>query len=93
VILSTRLPLLEDRAAARQFTIDLVRAAKPLLREGAVDRVYVEGGATAAALVQELGWSALEVIGEIAPGVTTLKPHALKMLLTIKPGSYPGWPW
>lgn len=54
--------------------------------------VAVEGGATAAAIVQVLDWRELTVAGVWAPGVVTLRPaRAPRCRLTIKPGSYP-WP-
>jgi D-threonate/D-erythronate kinase len=55
-------------------------------------QIAVEGGATAAAVVQALGWSELTVAGAWAPGIVTLQPaRAPRCRLTIKPGSYP-WP-
>ena len=54
--------------------------------------IIVSGGATASMIVRRLGWSALRVIGEAGPGVTTLAPEGRPgRLLTVKPGSYP-WP-
>ena len=54
--------------------------------------VYIEGGATAAAIAEALEWRTFDVAGALAPGVVTLKPdEAKQILLTIKPGSYP-WP-
>jgi uncharacterized protein YgbK (DUF1537 family) len=60
-------------------------AARPL-------RLIVEGGATAAALTDALGWSAFQVLGSLAPGVVLMQPRrAPHMQMLIKPGSYP-WP-
>jgi uncharacterized protein YgbK (DUF1537 family) len=55
--------------------------------------VYAEGGATAAELVRQLGWRQMKVLKELAPGVTTLSLLNRQLpLLTLKPGSYAGWP-
>lgn len=51
----------------------------------------VEGGATAAVLLQKLGWTLLTVDGELATGVVVLKPRGGKLSLVLKPGSYE-WP-
>jgi uncharacterized protein YgbK (DUF1537 family) len=55
--------------------------------------LVVEGGSTAAAITAKLGWSVLDVLGQHAPGVITLRPRAASsdLMLTLKPGSYP-WP-
>jgi len=49
--------------------------------------LVIEGGATAFAILQRLGWRTLRVVAEPAPGVVTLAHNA--SLVTLKPGSYP----
>jgi uncharacterized protein YgbK (DUF1537 family) len=57
-----------------------------------VSCIHAEGGATAAALVRQLGWQRFQVERELAPGVVGMRVRATPNLwLTIKPGSYP-WP-
>ena len=51
----------------------------------------LEGGGTAAAVLQALGWSDLEVIEEVAPGTALLHPVGQSCRVLVKPGSYP-WP-
>jgi uncharacterized protein YgbK (DUF1537 family) len=52
----------------------------------------VEGGATAAKLVRDLGWQRLNVLRELAPGVVTLgAADGGECAMTMKPGSY-SWP-
>jgi uncharacterized protein YgbK (DUF1537 family) len=92
VILNIGLPLVEERSAARQLALDLVDIAARVLKSCAIGTVYVEGGATAVALVRQMQWQNLEVIREIAQGVVTMRPAGSTALLTMKPGSYPGWP-
>jgi uncharacterized protein YgbK (DUF1537 family) len=54
--------------------------------------LLVEGGATAAALLDRLNWRTLTVVAQRAPGVVALRPmKSLQQLLVLKPGSYP-WP-
>ena len=53
----------------------------------------VEGGATAAELAGEMGWTCLAAVpSPELPGVSALRPVATREpLLLVKPGSYP-WP-
>jgi uncharacterized protein YgbK (DUF1537 family) len=92
VILNVGLPLISDRAIARSLTGHLVRIAQLVIRNSNPDHIYVEGGATAAALLRKMNWHHCEVVEELAQGVATLAiagDNAVKV--TIKPGSYM-WP-
>ena len=55
--------------------------------------VFVEGGASAAALIRRSGWTRLRVVHRFAPGVVTLSPHGApgSPTVTTKAGSY-AWP-
>ena len=92
VIVSTPANIVSDLRLARQLSLQLVELAAVVLRIATIDRICVEGGATAAALIRKLEWDIFDVVEEIAPGVTTLAPRDAGLLLTVKPGSYPGWP-
>ena len=92
VILSVGLPIVREHAVARLLSFQLVQLAEKVLRQTQVDRVYAEGGATAAALVQRMNWTRLRVLEEVASGVATLGVNENSaMRLTMKPGSYV-WP-
>ena len=70
----------------------LARAAADVLRDNSVERLLLEGGATAAAVVHELGWTRLCACKVAAPGIGTLRPFELAApIVSIKPGSY-DWP-
>lgn len=60
---------------------------------GVFNELVVEGGATAATIVRQLGWARLDVVHEWSPGIVTLRPASggRAIALTLKPGSYP-WP-
>jgi uncharacterized protein YgbK (DUF1537 family) len=93
LVLTIGRPLIEQRVVAWKLAQHLAEIAALVIEHEKPDRVYAEGGATAAALVRRLGWSRMKVLEELAPGVITLSlPERKKPLLTIKPGSYPGWP-
>jgi uncharacterized protein YgbK (DUF1537 family) len=54
--------------------------------------LFIEGGATARAIVEEFQCDRLVCVGELGPGCTVLKPADDESLtLVVKPGSYP-WP-
>ena len=92
VLLTVGLPPVRDPRISRGLSGHVVRIAEAALRRVDVGRVYAEGGATAAELVWRMGWSRLQVLRELAPGVATLAVTGGKpILLTIKPGSY-AWP-
>lgn len=92
VLLNVGLPQVRDVQVAQQLSDSVVRIAERVLRRVKVERIFAEGGATAAELVRRMGWPRLEVIRELAPGVATLALNAERsVLLTIKPGSY-AWP-
>lgn len=49
--------------------------------------LIIEGGATAFAVLQELGWTEFELVGQLAQGVVALRHDNTTIIL--KPGSYP----
>ncbi len=92
VILNVGLPQVRDVEVARRLSEHVVRVAERVLRRLPVERVFAEGGATAAELVRRMEWKRLEVVRELAPGVATLAVgDRQKTFLTIKPGTY-AWP-
>jgi uncharacterized protein YgbK (DUF1537 family) len=92
VILAVGLPLVRNAQVAKRFFRNVVEVAGSVIKQVPIAHVYAEGGATASELVQCMGWSRLQVEGELAPGVATLSVGSSQStLLTIKPGSY-AWP-
>ena len=68
----------------------LVTTKYPLLLEGDKGRLHliIEGGATAWATLQALGWTEFEIQRQVAPGVVQMSATN-GTLVTLKPGSYP----
>jgi uncharacterized protein YgbK (DUF1537 family) len=92
VVLAIGLPLVPDPRIGKRLVNLLTQIAEAVLSQVQVEHVLVDGGATATALVQRLGWSRFKVIRENASGVVTLEPVSdPRCRLTIKPGSY-AWP-
>lgn len=54
--------------------------------------LFIEGGDTAAAILEKFQWQSFTIVHQWEPGITTLQPNVPNSpLLTVKPGSYP-WP-
>ena len=85
-------PLQRDPRLPGLMSERLGAAVERVLDTHPIQHLLVEGGATAAALVQRFGWTRLRVVNELAPGVvSTLIPQHPGQILTMKPGSY-RWP-
>ncbi|HVW19714.1 MAG TPA: four-carbon acid sugar kinase family protein [Opitutaceae bacterium] len=70
----------------------LARVCAEVLALVPADRLLLEGGATAGAVIHRLGWRRLAACQVAAPGVGALRPVGQdRPLLLIKPGSY-DWP-
>lgn len=70
----------------------LTETVKRVLAEVRPERVCVEGGSTAALLLNQLSWKRLIVECEFSTGVTGVRPaNRQGMMLVFKPGSY-DWP-
>jgi D-threonate/D-erythronate kinase len=70
----------------------LAEAVGRVVKLATIGNMYLEGGATAAAVMRHLGWSRLRVLDPVAFGLATMEVFDRPApLLTIKSGSYP-WP-
>ena len=78
-----------DAARARWLRSAMARVTACAVGEYAPQEMVIEGGATAFAVLTELGWSDFEVDCEIAPGVVRLRHVQTGTFVTFKPGSYP----
>lgn len=66
----------------------MAEMAKLLVNEHCPDHLIIEGGATAWATLQALGWKDFQIVRQIAPGVVQMSATN-GTLVTLKPGSYP----
>ena len=65
----------------------MAQAAQALVAVASPTTMIVEGGATAYAVLQQLGWQQFVAEHEFAPGVVSIRHGATSVVL--KPGSYP----
>ena len=66
----------------------MARKAKELVTEHCPQHLIIEGGATAWATLQALGWTQFDITAQLAPGVVQMSATN-GTLVTLKPGSYP----
>ncbi len=66
----------------------VAKKVKSLLAIHRPGHIVIEGGATAWAIIQVVGWTHFTVVRQVAPGVVTLQADDTT-LVTLKPGSYP----
>lgn len=66
----------------------MAEMTKRLVARHRPEQLVIEGGATAWATLQALGWTEFSIERQIAPGVVQMRT-ACGTLVTLKPGSYP----
>ena len=66
----------------------MAEKARLLVAEHCPDHLMIEGGATAWATLQSLGWTDFTITAQLAPGIVQMRA-ANGTLVTLKPGSYP----
>lgn len=66
----------------------MAQKAKELIAQHTPSQLIIEGGATAWASLQALGWTQFRIERQIAPGVVQMSATN-GTLVTLKPGSYP----
>ena len=70
-------------AELRQWMATVV---KKVIEAAGIKELFIEGGSTAAAILQELNIKMLEPVNELSRGVVRMKADDL--FITVKPGSY-----
>ncbi len=72
--------------------LPLASVTSKLIHDGTVSRLFIEGGATASAVIQQCGWKRLRVRPTTSKGIAQLEPISeIPCLIHVKPGNYP-WP-
>ena len=76
------------KEAAVHLRTIMAEMTKRLVAEHCPHHLMIEGGATAWATLQALGWMAFTITAQVAPGVVQMSATN-GTLVTLKPGSYP----
>ncbi len=64
----------------------MARVVARIIEKGDIGELFIEGGSTAAAVLNELGIKKLSAVNELQRGVVRMKAN--NMYITVKPGSY-----
>lgn len=84
-------PAIHDRSAQELRTM-MAKAIDGILKAATPAEIIIEGGATAYAILQAIGWQTLIPEQELAPGLVRMSVGGKPGVhVTVKPGSYP-WP-
>jgi len=85
-------PAVRDSALALRLRNHTANLAASALSSCDVEHLYIEGGATAAAIISRLGLTRFRPVGQPAPGVVTMRAvERPELSVTVKPGTYK-WP-
>ncbi len=88
-VVAIDLPTLEGKAAAVALRTAVMKVTANVLQSVDIHEVIIEGGATAFAIAECMGYTRFLPVNELVPGVVRMKVLGHQSLyLTIKPGSY-----
>lgn len=91
IIAITQKPV-RDSELAENLRMKTAVVVKTIQNTVKIRELFIEGGATAEAVLRELDCFQFDVLAEYAPGVVQMRRTGQKeQYVTIKPGSYP-WP-
>jgi uncharacterized protein YgbK (DUF1537 family) len=77
---------------ALSLRTSMAALVRQILAQIRIGELFIEGGATARAILDGMEWETLAVLGEYRPGVVRLSIQGPGgQVITLKPGSYP-WP-
>ena len=76
----------ELTGSALSLRTKMAKAVKEIVTREKIKEIFIEGGSTAAAILQELKITVLEPTDELSRGVVRMKTGDL--FITVKPGSY-----
>lgn len=86
LILAIDGPSVPEKVTAVALRTAMAKATQWIIRRNIVHELFIEGGSTATAVLQELNITELEPVGEWQRGVVRMKTGNL--IVTVKPGSY-----
>lgn len=85
IIAFSREAIPADTSAAELRSI-MAKAVKTVVEQNKISELFIEGGSTATAILQELDINHLSPVNELKRGVVRMKTPEL--FITVKPGSY-----
>lgn len=88
MVLTIGYPSQGGKAFAERLRAVQAQVVKELLATQLPRELVIEGGATAFAILRQLGWTSYLLTDEIAPGVVRMHSSDASCFVTLKPGSY-----
>lgn len=89
IVVSINQPPKEGKEYAVRLRCIMAKITKYLIESQTPQELIIEGGATAFAILNELGWSNFRLTNEIVPGVVRMSlSENPDIHITLKPGSY-----
>ncbi len=76
----------ESKQTALELRTAMAKLVSEIVTKNEVPEIFIEGGSTAAAVLEELGIKKLTPVNELSRGVVRMK--AGNLFITVKPGSY-----
>jgi hypothetical protein len=76
----------DSKDAALSLRNKMAKAVKEIVKRETIKEIFIEGGSTAAAVLEELNIKKLSPVNELQRGVVRMKANNL--FITVKPGSY-----
>lgn len=76
----------DSSRSALELRKSMAKTVKKIVAREAVKEIFIEGGSTAAAVLEELNIKKLTPVNELSRGVVRMKAEDL--VITVKPGSY-----
>ena len=92
VVIAVLQPVVNDSKLAENLRTTIAAMVQRIVSSARIHELFIDGGATAGAVLHALQCRTLEVLGQYAPGVVQMRiAGQSERYVTIKPGSYP-WP-
>jgi uncharacterized protein YgbK (DUF1537 family) len=91
VIIAILQPSGQDLRLAESLRIKTAALVQMVLDKIKIHELFIEGGATAEAVLRALQYENFDIIAEYSPGVVQMRACEQEQYVTIKPGSYT-WP-
>ncbi len=91
VIIAILQPAMQDTNLAENLRTKTAALVQEILGKVKIHELFIDGGATAEAVLRALQYKEFDIIAEYSPGVVQMRACEQEQYVTIKPGSYP-WP-
>lgn len=91
ILLGTAAIAAESAGAPQDLTTELARVVAAVIQQSRPPKIMIEGGATAAAILQALGWTRLTALHAVDDVAILHRAGTSGRAVFIKPGSY-AWP-